>query len=93
MQASQCLQAFLKPCQAQLLERILNRSAILTMSTSILKALSGKLNIKRHSPSIEMLWHFLAIITCLFINRGSYMITHVLLNLLIELRERDKMQG
>ena len=31
---------------------MLNRSASLTMSTSILKALPGKLDIKRHSPSI-----------------------------------------
>ena len=31
---------------------MLNRSASLAMSTSILKALPGKLDIKRHSPSI-----------------------------------------
>ena len=31
---------------------MLNRSASLAMSTSILKALLGKLDIKRHSPSI-----------------------------------------
>ena len=31
---------------------MLNRSASLVMSTSILKALPGKLDIKRHSPSI-----------------------------------------
>ena len=31
---------------------MLNRSASLSMSTSVLKALSGKLDIKRHSPSI-----------------------------------------
>ena len=34
------------------LERILNRSSSLAMSTSVLKALPGKLDIKRHSPSI-----------------------------------------
>ena len=34
------------------LRRMLNRSANLAMSTSILKALPGKLDIKRHSPSI-----------------------------------------
>ena len=34
------------------LERMLNRSASLAMSTSVLKALPGKLDIKRHSPSI-----------------------------------------
>ena len=33
-------------------ERMLNRSASLAMSTSFLKALPGKLDIKRHSPSI-----------------------------------------
>ena len=31
---------------------MLNRSASLAMSTSILEALPGKLDIKRHSPSI-----------------------------------------
>ena len=31
---------------------MLDRSASLTMSTSILKALPGKLEIKRHSPNI-----------------------------------------
>ena len=31
---------------------MLNRSASLTMSASVLKALPGKLDIKRHSPSI-----------------------------------------
>ena len=31
---------------------MLNRSASLAMSTSVLKALPCKLNIKRHSPSI-----------------------------------------
>ena len=31
---------------------MLNRSASLAMSTSAFKALSGKLDIKRHSPSI-----------------------------------------
>ena len=30
----------------------MNRSASLAMSTSVLKALPGKLDIKRHSPSI-----------------------------------------
>ena len=31
---------------------MLNRLASLAMSTSVLKAMPGKLNIKRHSPSI-----------------------------------------
>ena len=34
------------------LKCMLNRSASLTMSTSVLKALPGKLDIKRHSPGI-----------------------------------------
>ena len=35
---------------------MLNRSASLAMSTSVLKALPGKLDIKRHSPSILCLF-------------------------------------
>ena len=40
---------------------MLNRSASLAMSTRVLKALPGKLDIKRHSPSILFLtWvHFM----------------------------------
>ena len=34
------------------LRRMLNHSASLAMSTCVLKALPGKLDIKRHSPSI-----------------------------------------
>ena len=37
--------------QARLRERMLNCSANLAMSTSVLKALPGKLDIERHSPS------------------------------------------
>ena len=37
---------------------MLNRSASLAMSTCILKALPGKLDIKRHSPSILYLLYF-----------------------------------
>ena len=36
---------------------MLNGSASLAMSTSVLKALPGKLDIKRHSPSILYLYH------------------------------------
>ena len=43
---------------------MLNRSASLAMSTCVLKALPGKLDIKRHSPSIlyihcivQIYWH------------------------------------
>ena len=35
---------------------MLKRSASLAMSTSVLKALPGKLDIKRHSPSILYLF-------------------------------------
>ena len=41
---------------------MLNRSASLAMSTSILKALPGKIDIKRHSPSILYL-HALSVRT------------------------------
>ena len=40
---------------------MLNRSASLAMSTSVLKALPGKLDIKRHSPSILYLLDGLAL--------------------------------
>ena len=36
---------------------MLNRSASLAMSTCVLKALPGKLDIKRHSPSIHYIWY------------------------------------
>ena len=35
---------------------MLNRLASLAMSTCVLKALPGKLDIKRHSPSILYIW-------------------------------------
>ena len=35
---------------------MLNRSASLAMSTSVFKALPGKLDVKRHSPGILFLW-------------------------------------
>ena len=41
---------------------MLNRSASLAMSTSVLKALLGKLDIKRHSPSILYIFNFLEIL-------------------------------
>ena len=42
---------------------MLNCSASLAMSTSVLKALSGKLDIKRRSPSILYIWTSLAMST------------------------------
>ena len=46
---------------------MLNRSASLAMSTSVLKALSGKLDIKRHSPSILYISASLAMSTSVLI--------------------------
>ena len=43
---------------------MLNRSASLAMSTCVLKALPGKLDIKRHSPSILYVSASLAMSTC-----------------------------
>ena len=43
--------------QAGLRDCMLNRSASLAMSTCVLKALPGKLDIKRHSPSILFVLH------------------------------------
>ena len=40
---------------------MLNRSASLAMSTCVLKALPGKLDIKRHSPSILYLAEYMRI--------------------------------
>ena len=40
---------------------MLNRSASLALSTSVLKALPGKLDIKRHSPSILYITSFILI--------------------------------
>ena len=52
---------------------MLNRSASLAMSTSVLEALPGKVDIKRHSPSILYIYlyrHFAALII--------YILLHVL---------------
>ena len=40
---------------------MLNRSASLAMSTSVLKALPGKLDIKRHSPSILYVLSYISV--------------------------------
>ena len=47
-----CLCLLISSLSGLALRSMLNRSANLAMSTSILKALPGKLDIKRHSPSI-----------------------------------------
>ena len=76
---------------------MLNHSASLAMSTSILKALPGKLDIKRRSPSILYLKDFEhqfnpgSTLQSLYnTHKGFYMSAHVLLNLLNKLGKRDK---
>ena len=49
---------------------MLNRSASLAMSTCVLKALPGKLDIKRHSPSI--LYIILTIFLIAWLHRYFY---------------------
>ena len=46
---------------------MLNRSASLAMSTCILKTLPGKLDIKRHSPSILYLLYGYLISCCIYL--------------------------
>ena len=55
---------------------MLNRSASLAMSTSVLKALPGKLDIKRHSPSrpILYLWYVLLQVGMKYEVTASYFI-------------------
>ena len=50
---------------------MLNRYASLTMSTSVLKALPGKLDIKRHSPSVLYVF---AVMRCVI--KGQHCILH-----------------
>ena len=59
--ASRCQQAFSKPCLVNLMSKDTHLvfsifSTSLPMSSSILKASPGKLDIKRHSPSILYIW-------------------------------------
>ena len=66
---------------------MLNRSASLAMSTSVLKALPGKLDIKRHSPSIlykEGTDDF---------KNVEYEMIRLLLNVIYELSYVDKVDG
>ena len=66
---------------------MLNRSASLAMSTSVLKALPGKLDIKRHSPSIlykEGTYDF---------KNVEYEMIRLLLNVISELSYVDKVDG
>ena len=53
---------------------MLNRSASLAMSTSFLKALPGKLDIKRHSPSIL----YIPFCITAFLVHGGCMIAYLL---------------
>ena len=64
---------------------MLNHSACLAMSTSILKALPGKLDIKRHSPSILYVPAFCEIFTVLCHSKllGFFCILNVEMCLLV----------
>ena len=53
---------------------MLNSSASLAMSTRVLKALSGELDIKRHSPSIL---YFMKNVHCLFFVHLVYAALHI----------------
>ena len=52
---------------------MLNRSACLAMSTSILEALPGKLDIKRHSPSILYITQekYIILMPCINLKEGN----------------------
>ena len=70
---------------------MLNRSASLAMSTSILKAFPGKLDIKRHSPSILYVY-----ILLIRLFSGLYFFCHqiyhvILMSLKILLDENQKL--
>ena len=53
--------------KSETMDTLINRTPSLAMSTSVLKDLSGKLDIKRHSPSIFYVQHYIPIfilLTC-----------------------------
>ena len=55
---------------------MLNRSASLAMSTCVLKALPGKLDIKRHSPSILYLLGHVETIQLILAVTDKYCLSH-----------------
>ena len=67
---------------------MLNRSASLAMSTSVLKALPGKLDIKRHSPSILYIcgyWRAQGLRVAMFLDDGIGVDFHTLVNVYVDL--------
>ena len=87
--------------QARLLERMLNRSASLAMLTSVLKALPGKLDVKRNSPSILYISASLAMSTSVLkalpgkfdIKRHSPSILHISASLAMSTRVLKALPG
>ena len=61
-------------------ERMLNRSGSIALSTSVLKALPGKLDIKRHSPSILYIWA----------SKGDFGADHICSKACVDVFERSK---
>ena len=67
---------------------MLNRSTSLAMSTNILKALPGKLDIKRHSPGILyvdilfLLFHFVFVLCVRFCCTFSYQFCFFIVDLI-----------
>ena len=59
---------------------MLNRSGSIALSTSVLKALPGKLDIKRHSPSILYIWA----------SKGDFGADHICSKACVDVFERSK---
>ena len=53
---------------------MLNRSASLALSTSFFEALPGKLNIRRHSPSILYIYIINQSLTLFFLDTGKQLL-------------------
>ena len=79
--------------RARLQERMLNRSASLAMSTSILEALPGKLDIKRHSPCIFYITASLAMSGKLDIKRHSPSILYISASLVMSASVLEALPG
>ena len=63
---------------------MLNRSASLAMSTSVLKALPGKLDIKRHSPCILYLCDKRTSRTAAAFRKFNYMVSMMKIKPIVE---------
>ena len=77
-QASRCQQAFTKPFLVNFISKVLYISASLQKSTSIPKALPGKLHIIRHSPSIL----YISLHVCVYIIFSLYTAWRSLLSII-----------